>query len=187
MMLAIAYPYLFMGKALKCCLVFLLSHAIRQSGHFFYEHQDRDIEKLKFGHKDGSKKEAVAGLLVAWLGYYYRAELWEILEKYHLALQLSGAQYATLVAFLTIVPHFVEIVHAYGWLRGISWQLKIWTDPITDLIDFYEYAFIHPKWFLVLKDQHADYKLDPITKAVYKVDKRDPTHLTSTKLEGIRT
>ena len=186
MLLVLAYPYLYYGRILKCGLVFLISHVIRQSGHFFYEHQDRDIEKLKFGHKDGSKKEALAGLVVAGIGYYYRAEMWEILHKYHVALNLSAAQYATLVSFMTIMPHFVEIVYQYGWLRGISWQLKIWTDPITDVFDFYEYAFINPRWFLVLKDQKAVYKLDPKSKAVYKLNKENGHQYVSTKLIGVR-
>ena len=169
-MLAMAYPYFFVGQTLKCGLVFFISHVIRQSGHFFYEHQDWDIEKLKFGHKDASKKEAVTIVFVAGLGYCYRAEIWEILNKYHVALNLSAAQYTSLVAFMTIMPHFVEIVYQFGWLRGISWLLKIWTDPITDLLDFYEYAFIHPKWSLVLKDQSGVYKLDPNTRVVCKLD-----------------
>jgi hypothetical protein len=81
------------------------------------------------------------------------------------------------------MPHFVEIVYQYGWIRGISWQLKIWTDPITDLIDFYEYAFIDPSWFLVFKDQKAVYKLDPESKAVYKLNKEH--QYVSTKLVGV--
>ena len=70
---------------------------------------------------------------------------------------------------MTILVHFVEIVHQFGWLRGISWQLKIWTDPVTDLIDFYEYAWIHPKWFLAFKDHRASYTLDLTTKIVRKM------------------
>jgi hypothetical protein len=65
MMLALAYPYLYFGQILKCGLVFLVSH-YSSIWSLLYEHQDRDIEKLKFGHKDGGKeKEALAGLVVA--------------------------------------------------------------------------------------------------------------------------
>jgi hypothetical protein len=70
----------------------------------------------------------------------------------------------------TIIPHFVEIVYQYGILRGISWALKILTDPFTDLLDFYTHMVIHPKWFLDLKDQRASYRLDIKTKKVVKLE-----------------
>lgn len=84
--------------------------------------------------------------------------------------KLSLDQYVSTIAMFTIVPHFVEIVYQYGILRGISWALKIFTDPFTDLLDFYTHIVIHPKWFLDLKDQRARYRLDIETKKVIKVE-----------------
>ncbi len=185
-MLAFAYPYMLCGQTLKAGLVFLAAHVIRQSGHFFYEHQDRDIEKLKFGHKDGSKKFAAGGLIMAAVGYYYRAIISETFHTYKLHLSLNTEQYVILVASMTILVHFLEIVHQYGLLRGISWQLKIWTDPITDLMDFYQYAVIKPKWFFAFKDQNAIYELDPKTKAVRKVERGRENRGTSTNLFGFK-
>lgn len=131
-MILFAYPHMFWyGDAVKGCAWFFVTHFIRQSGHFFYEHQDRDIEKLKFGHKDASKKEAVAGLVTAALAYHYRGNISDILSTYGLSLSLNVEQYVSIVAILTVVPHFIEIVYQYGWLRGISWALKILTDPFT--------------------------------------------------------
>lgn len=49
-----------------------------------------------------------------------------------------------------VMPHFSEICHKFGWLRGIQWVVKIITDPFTDLIDFYPYMMIHPREFLDL-------------------------------------
>jgi glutamate-1-semialdehyde aminotransferase len=47
-----SYPYCFWyGDALTGCISFFVAHVVRQSGHFFYERQDRNVEKLKFGHK----------------------------------------------------------------------------------------------------------------------------------------
>lgn len=51
-----------------------------------------------------------------------------------------------------------------------SWALKILTDPFTDLLDFYTHMFIHPRWFLDLKDQRALYRLNIKTKEVVKVE-----------------
>lgn len=135
--------------------------------------QDRDIEKLKFGHKDASKKEAVAFLACAAAAYNYRAELWDFAAQYvDLTLfRLSLDQYALLIAFFTVVPHFVEIVHQYGFLRGISWAIKILTDPFTDLLDFYTHMFISPGWFLDTKDHRATYRLDTHTHKVAKVER----------------
>jgi len=70
----------------------------------------------------------------------------------------------------TVIPHFVEIVYQYGVLRGLSWALKILTDPFTDLLDFYPHIVIHPKYFLDLKDQRATYRLDIETKKVTKLE-----------------
>lgn len=133
--------------------------------------QDRNIEKLKFGHKDASKKEAVAFLISAALVYNYREALWIHATKFvdPSFLELSLDQYVLAIALFTVVPHFVEICYQYGYLRGLSWALKILTDPFTDLIDFYPYVFIHPKWFLDFKEHRATYKLDMGTKKVVKV------------------
>jgi glutamate-1-semialdehyde aminotransferase len=168
-MILLAYPYCIFGYPIQGCIWFLLTHTFRQSGHFFYEHQDRDIEKLKFGHKDGSKKESVAFLVMAGLLYYYRSVVWEYTNRLVLLQELQTPQYMSLVATLTILPHMVEIVHQWGWMRAISWIVKILTDPFTDLLDFYEYWIIHPKWFLDFKERKAVYKLDLASKKILKV------------------
>ena len=119
-MILFAYPYIYMGEVIKGNLWFFGTHVVRQSGHFFYEHQDRDIEKLKFGHKDGSKKEAAAFLGFAFLGYYYRLALMEFLRMYDVELFLSVniSQFISIVALFTVVPHYVEIAYQYGIIRG---------------------------------------------------------------------
>ncbi|ACI64822.1 predicted protein [Thalassiosira pseudonana CCMP1335] len=171
-MIVFAYPLLFWYcDPLKGCLCFFLTHVVRQSGHFFYEHQDKNIEKLKFGHKDASKKEAVVFLSLATLVYKYRETLYDFVIQYidPSFLELTLEQYVLAIALFTVVPHFVEICYQYGWLRGVSWALKILTDPFTDLLDFYTHVVIHPKWFLDLKEQRATYQLDITTKKVVKV------------------
>jgi hypothetical protein len=55
-------------------------------------------------------------------------------------------------------------------MRGLSWAVKIVTDPFTDLLDFYTHVIIHPRWFLDFKDQRATYRLDIKTKKVVKVE-----------------
>ena len=169
-MILVAYPYIFIqGETLKGCLWFFMTHVVRQSGHFFYEHQDKDIEKRKFGHKDGSKKTAAAALAVAAAMYHYRSDVYGFISQYVTIPTLTLDQYVGLVALFTIVPHYVEITYQFGYLRGISWMLKIFTDPFTDLLDFYTHLAIHPKWFLDLKEQKAIYRLDIKTKTVKKV------------------
>lgn len=168
-MLLFAYPLCFMGYPIEGCLWFFLTHCVRQAGHFFYEHQDRDIEKLKFGHKDASKKGAVVFLVIAAVVHQYGTIILDTFRKYFPA-EFQFSQYISVVALFTIVPHAVEITYQYGPLRGLSWMLKILTDPITDLIDFYPYVIIHPKWFLDLKDNKAVYRLDLQTKKVHKVE-----------------
>lgn len=168
-MLVAAYPYMIMGQSMKGCLWFFITHFVRQSGHFFYEHQDRDIEKLKFGHKDASKKEAVAFLVAAAFSYHYRAKLGDFISQF-VNIELTLDQYVSIVGLFTVVPHFVEITYQYGYLRGLSWALKILTDPVTDLFDFYTHAIISPKWFLDWKQQGAKYRLDIETKKVTKID-----------------
>jgi len=88
--------------------------------------QDRDIEKLKFGHKDASKKEAVAFLTCAGLVYKYRNELWQFVMQYidPSFFQLTLDQYVSAIGLFTVIPHFVEIIYQYGFLRGLSWALK---------------------------------------------------------------
>jgi glutamate-1-semialdehyde aminotransferase len=172
-MIVVAYPYIFVhGDTIKGCMWFFFTHAIRQSGHFFYEQQDKDIEKRKFGHKDKSKKKAAAALLVAGVMYNFRAEIFEYLRAQFgdLIPFLRVDQYVGLVALFTVIPHYVEITYQFGVLRGISWALKIITDPFTDLLDFYRYCVIHPKYFLDLKDQRAVYRLCLKTKTVKKLD-----------------
>jgi glutamate-1-semialdehyde aminotransferase len=194
--LVLAYPWCFYyGETVKGCLAFFFAHVIRQSGHFFYEHQDRDIEKLKFGHKDGSKKMAVVFIALAGLIYYHRNYVWQLFENYNMDLSMS--EYMSLVALFTIVPHFVEITHEFvrrlnlkcsfqshlyfftytmillswqGYLRGLEWIIKILTDPLTDLYDFYDYWIIDLKYFLDFKDPKAVYKLDLATKKIIKVN-----------------
>ena len=172
-MIIVAYPYIFVhGDTIKGCMWFLCTHAMRQSGHFFYEQQDKDIEKRKFGHKDKSKKKAAAALLGAGFLYNSRAEIYEYLRSQFgdLIPLLRVDQYVGLVALFTVIPHYVEITYQFGVLRGISWALKIITDPFTDLLDFYRYCIIHPKYFLDLKDQRAVYRLCLETKTVKKLD-----------------
>ena len=134
--------------------------------------KDRDIEKLKFGHKDRSKKEAVVFLISAAVAYNKRTDLWEYATQYFdpSFFELSIEQYVSVIALFTVVPHFVEITYQFGWLRGFSWAIKILTDPFTDLLDFYTHALIHPKWFLDFKEQTAIYHLDIKTKKIEKLE-----------------
>lgn len=172
-MILFAYPLIFWHRdPLKGFVWFFCTHVVRQSGHFFYEHQDRDIEKLKFGHKDASKKEAVAFLTCAGLVYKYRNELWQFVMQYidPSFFQLTLDQYVSAIGLFTVIPHFVEIIYQYGFLRGLSWALKIITDPFTDITDFYTHVVIHPKWFLDMKDQRATYRLNIKTKEVAKIE-----------------
>jgi hypothetical protein len=168
-MILVAYPLIYMRYPIEGCLWFFATHVVRQSGHFFYEHQDRDIEKLKFGHKDASKKESVAFLAAAAVVYHYRSEVWAKISEY-VTIELQLDQYVSIVALFTIVPHAVQITYEYGFIRGFSWLLKILTDPLTDIVDFWQYAVIHPKWFFDLKDHKAVYKLDIYTKKVVKLE-----------------
>merc|ERR1712196_299049 len=71
-MILFAYTsFLFYGDAATSMTWFLITHILRQAGHFFYEKQDRDWEKQKFGHKDGSKKAAAVMILLLVMLYYY--------------------------------------------------------------------------------------------------------------------
>lgn len=104
--------------------------------------------------------------------YKYRNEFWDFVAHYidPTLFQLSLDQYVSTIAMFTIIPHFVEIVYQFGILRGVSWALKIFTDPFTDLFDFYTHIVIHPKWFLDVKEQRARYRLDIKTKKVMKLE-----------------
>ncbi len=141
-MIFFAYPAMFTGRFALGSLMFLLTHALRQAGHFFYERQDRDAEKLKFGHKDGSKKKACLGVAACIAMCVYKDQI-ALLANY-----VSKDQLCFCSALLTIMPHFSEICHRFGWLRGFQWVIKILTDPFTDLIDFYPYIMIHPREFV---------------------------------------
>jgi len=88
-------------------------------------------------------------------------------------LQITQSQFIVTAALMTIVPHFVEIVHQWGWIRGIEWVIKILTDPFTDLIDFHDNWKVHPKEFLDVKDQFGKYKLDMKTKSITSAKKVD--------------
>ena len=114
----------------------------------------------------------MAFLACAALGYHYRQNLYNVITQYidPSFFELSLDQYVSTIALFTVVPHFIEICYQYGFLRGLSWALKILTDPFTDLIDFYTHMVIHPRWFLDLKEQRATYRLDIKTKKVIKVE-----------------
>lgn len=178
LMIIFMYPAMYLGELRLAFFVFLATHAVRQSGHFFYEKQDTDWEKQKFGHKDGSKKMAVLFIIFVVMTYYFcyvQPVDWPgiaashggkgpigLVATYLAALQayMSNEQFCTLTGLMTITPHFLEIVHYYGPIRGVQWILKIFTDPFTDIPDFYKHSVIHPKHFLDLRQQrHVKYSL----------------------------
>ena len=140
-MIFISYPAMISGHYSHGVKWFLFTHTLRQAGHFFYERQNRDDEKLKFGHKDGTKKFAAVGVGICVISYIYKNKL-EYLSS------LSNDYIAINSALMTVLPHFFEICHKYGYLRAIQWGIKIVTDPFTDLLDFYSYAIVHPKYFV---------------------------------------
>ena len=119
-----------------------------------------------------SKKAAVAFLSIAAIVFHYRVELLDFITPYVHSrfLELTLEQYVCAIGLFTVLPHFVDITYEFGYLRGLSWAIKIVTDPFTDLLDFYKYIIINPKWFLKLKDQRAVYRLDIKTKEVVKVE-----------------
>jgi len=138
-MILFFYPFAFAGYPITAVINLLVTQVIRQIGHFFYEKQDRDQEKKKFGHKDGSKKQATVGVAACFLLYYYR-DLWINL--------MSVKDFVKAACAFAFLPHFLEICHQFGTIRGFDWVLKIWTDPLTDVPDFKDSAFIDPKHFL---------------------------------------
>lgn len=137
-MILFFYPFVFAGYPITAVINLLITQILRQIGHFFYEKQDRNQEKKKFGHKDGSKKAAALGVAGCFLAYKYR-EVWTDL--------LSVKDFVVLSCVLAFFPHFLEICLQFGMIRGFDWVLKIFTDPFTDVPDFYESAFIDPKHF----------------------------------------
>ena len=158
-MIFCAYPAIWAGQAQYGFAVFLGLHVIRQAGHFFYERQDTDFEKQKFGHKDGTKKVAAAMVAMAVLGYVCKTEV-------PLICHITDNAYVGICGMFTVVPHFAEITHKYGLVRGIHWALKILTDPFTDVLDFYKFAFIHPSHFLDLCDHSHTYDYTNEKKAL---------------------
>ena len=139
LMIYYSYYYLFVNEYLNMVISFFISHIIRQSGHFFYETQNLDLEKLKFGHKNGSKKKTI-GTLFIFNGFMYWNET-----------LLSYNEYLFMNLILCILPHYLEIIHKYGFVKACDWIIKIITDPFTDLIDFYTHIIIHPKHFIDIK------------------------------------
>ena len=138
-MIFISYPAMFNGNYTYGVKYFLYSHILRQSGHFFYERQDLDKEKLKFGHKDGTKKISTLCVFICIFLYYYKNFI-------NFLSYFSYNDLALYSAFLTIIPHYAEICHKFGFLRGLQWIVKIFTDPFTDILDFYPYIIINPKY-----------------------------------------
>lgn len=134
------YPCILYEDYFNMVLSFFTAHIIRQSGHFFYERQDLDLEKLKFGHKNASKKETIFTLALFNSLIYYDENI------------ISYSDYLFLNIILCVFPHYLEITHKYGVVKGINWIIKIITDPFTDLLDFYKYSIINPKHFLDIKE-----------------------------------
>lgn len=149
-MIVYSYPCMYMGYWQTGFLSFLLTHVVRQAGHFFYERQDLDFEKQKFGHKDPSKKFAAAMVFLCILCFIYKNSI-PYLNT------ISDDAYVVTCGLMTTLPHYVEITHKYGALRGLDWLIKILTDPFTDVPDFYKYAIIHPKHFLDLRSRTQKY------------------------------
>ena len=140
-MIFACYPLVYYGNYQLAALWFLLSHTLRQAGHFFYERQDRDAELRKFGHKDGTKKTAGLFIGLSIIIFVYR-------DYFPIFNTMSDDELAIYFTLLTVIPHFSEIWHKYGLVRGFHWAVKIITDPFTDIYDFYGYATIHPRWVL---------------------------------------
>ena len=138
-MILFFYPFAFAGYPITAVINLLITQILRQIGHFFYEKQDRDQEKKKFGHKDGSKKMATVGVAASFLMYYYRDSWMDM---------LSLTDFVKASCYFAFLPHFLEICHQFGFIRGLDWVLKIWTDPLTDVPDFKDSIFINPKHFL---------------------------------------
>jgi len=150
-MICFSYWPLMKGQWLKGFLIMLLAQILRQMGHFFYEKQDRDAEKLKFGHKDPSKKLAAVGVVVAFFVWYFRQSIYVIRDT-------TTDQFVAIAGFMAFLPHAIEIVEKYGIIRAIDWILKILTDPFTDLYDFKDSMVIKVSEFGDFKKQFGTYK-----------------------------
>jgi glutamate-1-semialdehyde aminotransferase len=140
-MICICYPEMWRGNHVYAAMWFLATHGLRQAGHFFYERQDIHAEKRKFGHKDATKKVAAVFVFISIAMYVYRDQIG--ITRY-----ADSNTIAAYMCLLTVIPHFCEIWHKFGLRRGVHWAIKIVTDPFTDILDFYSYAFIEPKWFI---------------------------------------
>ena len=149
-MILYSYPCMYMGYWQAGFLSFLITHMVRQAGHFFYERQDLDFEKQKFGHKDPSKKFAAAMVILCIVCFIYK-------DFIPYLSTVSDDAYVVSCGLMTTFPHYVEITHKYGAIRGVDWLIKILTDPFTDVPDFYKYAIIHPKNFLDLRSRSEKY------------------------------
>lgn len=78
---------------------------------------------------------------------------------------MFGPSRSSTLLLTQLFPPFLQ-----GYLRGLEWIIKILTDPLTDLVDFYDYWIIDLKYFLLFKDPKATYKLDLATKKIIKVN-----------------
>ena len=115
-MILFAYTLIgFYGRYKEGMFVFLVTHVLRQAGHFFYEKQDRNFEKLKFGHKDGSKKEAVVGVAFALWFFFNKAAVFVYLNNFlgHSTVFVAAYRYIFL-------PLLVDILGYYGGSTSTS-------------------------------------------------------------------
>ena len=149
-MIFYSYPCMYYGYWQAGFFSFLVTHMIRQAGHFFYERQDLDFEKQKFGHKDPSKKFAAAMVALCIICFIYK-------DSIPYLNTISNDAYVVSCGLMTTFPHYVEITHKYGAIRGVDWLIKILTDPFTDVPDFYKYAVVHPKHFLDVRSRTVKY------------------------------
>lgn len=130
LMLAVSYPLFFMSESMTGAVLSMLSfQMLRQIGHFFYERTDPHIEKRKFGHKDHSKKCAAVFIFASIV-------LQLIYSPFRFMDQL------TVTLGLAFTSHAAEIWYQYGAIRAMDWWIKIITDPATDVMDFFDSAFI---------------------------------------------
>jgi len=139
-MIFFSYYYFLIFNYYNMVVSFFIAHVIRQSGHFFYERQDLNLEKLKFGHKNKSKKEIIITLIGFNGLIYYDDNI------------ITYTEYLFMNIIICVLPHFIEIIHKYGVVIATDWIIKIITDPFTDILDFYKYLIIHPKYFLDIKN-----------------------------------
>lgn len=185
-MLMFAYPSLFVYRKISHgCVWLLIGNILRQSGHFFYEKQDLQMEKLKF-RKRASARENSSLYRRKKVKTYTMIVLTLCITMYHYFVSISfnyESYIGSITLFVGILPRFLEITFFFegeqgGFLRAVFWILKILSDPITNLFDFYDSAvsvLIHPKkYFLDMKifdgpDADAVYKLDLKTGCVTNI------------------